>query len=404
MSFHLERTPEAPGNGVEDLRVLMISDVYFPRINGVSTSIQTFRESLAPLGAKVDLLVPEYPVPSLEPDHGLYRLNSFPLFFDAEDRMMSLRLPRALLSQLDSGRYDVIHVHTPFVAQILGQRLSRRLHCPMVVTHHTHFEEYLSHYLPWVPGKWLRSLAQSLARWQARRADAIVVPTESIRVMLQSYGIGQSLEVIGTGLPEDRYCRGDGLRFREAHGIDPKCPMLLFVGRVAHEKNIDFLLFALQVVRRSFPEVILVVAGEGPARAHLERLVSRLDLSNQVRFVGYLDRRGSLQDCYAAGDVFVFASRTETQGLVLLEAMAAGTPVVALAELGTRDILEPGRGSLIAPDDPQEFAASVCRLLGDMALRASLASEALNYAHTWSAEGRSAALLALYQSVTARAK
>jgi len=402
MSLRLDRSPRASANGVDILRILMISDVYFPRINGVSTSIQTFRESLALLGSEVDLLVPEYPLPSPEPDSGIYRLRSFPLFFDAEDRMMSLHLPRVLLAQLDARCYHVIHIHTPFVAQILGQRLSQRLNCPMVVTHHTHFEEYLSHYLPWFPESWLRSLAQSLARWQARRADVIVAPTESIRVMLQSYGIRKSLEVIGTGLPEDRYRQGDGLRFRQEYGIDSNRPMLLFVGRVAHEKNIDFLLYVLKTVRLQFPDVILVLAGEGPARAHLERLVRRLDLSNHVRFVGYLDRRDTLQDCYAAGDVFVFASRTETQGLVLLEAMAAGTPVVALAELGTRDILESGRGARIAPDDPEQFAAEVGRVLEDDELRTTLAAEASRYAHTWSADKRAVALLALYRAVMAR--
>lgn len=399
MSPRFDRSGECTAKEAGVFRILMISDVYFPRINGVSTSIQTFRASLATLGVEVDLLVPEYPAPFPESIGNTYRVRSFSLFFDAEDRMMSVVLPRDISLQLSSRQYDVIHIHTPFVAQILGQKLNRLLRCPMVVTHHTHFEEYLSHYLPWLPGKWLRSLALSLARWQARQADAIVVPTESIRTLLRHYGIRKPLEVIGTGLPEDRYRRGDGCRFRQAHGIDPKRTMLLFVGRVAHEKNIDFLLYVLLAVRRSFPEVILVVAGEGPAREHLERLASRLDLSSQVRFVGYLDRRDTLQDCYAAGDVFVFASRTETQGLVLLEAMAAGTPVVALAELGTRDILQPDCGALIAPDEPTQFAAEVCRLLNDADLYSQLVAQAAEYARTWSADERARSLLNLYRKL-----
>src|SRR5204862_4346478 len=116
------------------------------------------------------------------------------------------------------------------------------------------------------------------------------------------------------------------------------------------------------------------IAGEGPARESLAQLTRELHLDDSVRFVGYLDRDTSLLDGYAAADVFVFASRTETQGLVLLEAMAQGAPLVSTAALGTRSILKPGCGALIVPEQPQEFAAAVVRVLRDAGLRARLAA------------------------------
>ena len=124
-------------------------------------------------------------------------------------------------------------------------------------------------------------------------------------------------------------------------------------------------------VLASVPEALLLIAGEGPAREPLRRQVAHLGLDAQVHFAGYLERGSALLDCYAAADVFVFASRTQTQGLVLLEAMAQGAPVVSTAELGTRSILAPGCGALVVPEQPQEFAAAVVRVLRDAGLRAS---------------------------------
>ena len=160
-------------------------------------------------------------------------------------------------------------------------------------------------------------------------------------------------------------------------------PTLVYVGRVAHEKNIDFLLDMLVELRPRLPGVLLALAGEGPAVPHLRRRVRELGLADAVQFVGYLRRDGELQDCYAAGDLFVFASRTETQGLVLLEALALGVPVVALAVLGTREIVLPGRGACVAPDDPAGFAAVVSSLMHDPDARARMARAGPVFAAEW---------------------
>ena len=175
--------------------------------------------------------------------------------------------------------------------------------------------------------------------------------------------------------------------------------MLLYVGRVAFEKNVGFLLRVLPRVRRDIPDALLVVCGEGPALAKLTRLARALGLMEAVRFVGYLDRTTHLLDCYRAADAFVFASRTETQGLVLLEAMALGVPVVSTAVMGTRDIVGPERGALVAADDEEDFAEKVVRLLRDRALRARLSAEGREYARTWSATALALRMEAFYRWV-----
>jgi glycosyltransferase involved in cell wall biosynthesis len=195
---------------------------------------------------------------------------------------------------------------------------------------------------------------------------------------------------------------GDGVSFRARHGIAPGRPTLVHVGRVAFEKNIDFLLRMLVRVRSRIPDVLLVIAGEGPALQHLRRLAARLCIEESVLFVGYQDRKQALLDCYRAGDVFVFASHTETQGLVLLEAMALGVPVVAPAIMGTKDILGPRKGALVAGLDEVEFASKVVALLEDDALRERLGREAQGYAREWDARRMAERMAEFYAQVRER--
>lgn len=150
-------------------------------------------------------------------------------------------------------------------------------------------------------------------------------------------------------------------------------------------------------LRRLVPDVLLLIAGEGPAERHLRALAARLGLDAQVRFLGYLDRAAGLPGCYRADDAFVFASRTETQGLVLLEAMSLGVPVVSTAVMGTRDIVGPQRGAVAVGEDPVEFAAACARVLGDAALRARLGTEARAFAQGWSATATAGALAGFWQ-------
>jgi len=384
------------------VRILHVSDVYFPRINGVSTSIQTFRRELARLGHESTLVAPAYPAPH-EDDARTVRIASRAVPLDPEDRAMRLRPLRRLERQLAAEHFDLVHVQTPFLAHYAGIALARRRAIPVVATYHTLFEEYLFHYVRVVPRGVMRALARRISRAQCGALDAVIVPSTAMRETLERYGVRSRIAIVPTGIPLAEVCGGDGMRFRAARGIAPSRPVLLYVGRVAFEKNIEFLLRALALVRRDVPDALLVVCGEGPAEAKLARLARTLGLAEAVRFVGYLERTTHLLDCYRAADAFVFASRTETQGLVLLEAMALGVPVVSTAVMGTRDIVGPERGALVAAEHEEDFAAKVVRLLRDRGLRARLAAEGHEYARTWSANALALRMEAFYRSVLERA-
>ncbi len=218
--------------------------------------------------------------------------------------------------------------------------------------------------------------------------------------VLRGYGITVQAEVIPTGLQDKSFEAADGDAFRVKYGIPLDRPMLLYVGRVAFEKNIDFLLGMAKVLSDERPDVLLVVTGEGPAEKSLHQLAKSLNLDNNIQFIGYLNRETELNACYQSADVFVFASKSETQGLVLLEAMAQGTPVVAIAELGTASILIEGEGALIAPENTTEFANRVLQLLIYPDQREALGIRAREYAlEKWTAKVQAERLATFYQTL-----
>lgn len=374
----------------------MVSDVYFPRVNGVSTSIETFRQALAPGGVEVSLVVPRY---GNEPDQpGIVRIGARSIPRDPEDRLLAWSATRnAVLEQ--AAECDLIHIQTPFVAHYAGLKAARALGKPVLATYHTFFEEYLYHYAPFLPPAWLKGLARRFSRTQCNALDAVVVPSTAMRDRLAEYGVTQPMHVLPTGIPLSRFATGDRSRFRTALGVSEQRPVALFVGRVAHEKNIGFLIEAVAAARRRVPDLLFLITGEGPAEQALRKQAASLGLADCVRFLGYLDRQRDLPDAYAGADAFIFASRTETQGLVLLEAMAMGLPVVALAAMGTKDIMAPGRGGIAAPDDVNGFAIALSELLLDGALRCRLSDEARVYAREWADDRLAARLAVLYASL-----
>lgn len=380
------------------MRVLMVSDVYFPRVNGVSTSIATFRQALATQGVEVRLVVPRYGAE--DEVAGILRVPGRRVPSDPEDRLVQWGAMHRAVAAAAAG-CDLIHVQTPFVAHYAGLAAARRHRLPVLATYHTLFEEYLQYYARWVPAEWLKGLARRLSRQQCNALDAIVVPSTAMASRLASYGVTVPLQVLPTGIPLGRFAGGDGPAFRRTHGISPERPVALFVGRVAHEKNIGFLIEALATTRQQCPSVLLLITGEGPAMADLQRQAAALGLGDGVRFVGYLDRERELPDCYAAADAFVFASRTETQGLVLLEAMAAGLPVIGLAAMGTTDILAPGRGCFVPPDQPQGFGAMLAHFFNHPQAWGHLRREARAYAEEWSDDAMAARLATLYRQLAA---
>lgn len=382
----------------------MISDVYFPRINGVSSSIATCRDSLRALGHDVTLIAPAYPS-GRQDEHWVMRIPSRAVWGDPEDRMMKYRAIMALAPVLRRMNFDIVHIQTPFVAHYAGLRLARLLCLPVIATCHTNFEEYLGCYIRFLPDNLLRRFTRRIFASQGNAVDALVAPSTAMLDKVRNYGVNAESCVIPTGIDLEHFKEGNGTYFRHILGIEPGRRTLLYTGRVAHEKNIDFLIQVVAEIRNKLPDILLIITGEGPAEAHLRNLATRLGVEDNVLFVGYLDRKRTLLDCYAAADIFVFSSHTETQGLVLLEAMAMGLPVVAFARMGTRDILRDGMGALIAADnDCADFSAKVMHLLCNHRARYEQRKRAREHALSWSNDACTERLFDFYSKIIAKSE
>jgi hypothetical protein len=323
--------------------------------------------------------------------------------FDPEDRVMSRSALRRTLVAVPPERCDLVHIQTPFLAHYAGIKLARERGVPVLATCHTYFEDYLHHYMPLLPdfaGAWL---ARTVMTSQLNAVDAVVSPSEPVRKRLLEYGVTRPIHVIPTGMTEDRFVPGSPQRFREQFGFAPEQRIVLNVGRVAHEKNLGFLLRMFALVARRDARAVLVIAGEGPARRALQNEAEKLGIGPRTRFIGNLDRERTLNDCYAAASVFVFASRTETQGLVLLEAMAQGRPVVSTACLGTRSVLTSGSGACVVEESEGDFATAVCAVLKEPDRARLMGEKGRTWAGQWSSASLAERMAQLYRELHARA-
>ena len=384
------------------MKILMLSDVYFPRVNGVSTSIRTGARWLHEHGHEVTLVAPDYGAAPEEPFE-VIRVPARTIFFDPEDRFIHERALRAAYRTLAQRRWDVQHIHTPFQAHRLGVWLARRDGVPAVESYHTYFEQYVAHYLPFLPAGVLRASSRWLSRKLCNAVDHLIVPSEQMAQVLTGYGVTVPHTVLPTGIDLRTFAGGDGAAFRARHHIAPGRPVIATVSRLAREKNIDFLLEVVAEVRREIPDLLFLIAGEGPDAPRLKERTQALGLQENVRFFGNLERETELLDCYRAADVFVFASPTETQGLVLIEAMALGVPIVSTAVMGTASVLRHARGALVAPESVPEFAGAVQQLLRSPAERQRLSLLARDDAGAWSVPALMTRTERLYESL-ARAR
>jgi glycosyltransferase involved in cell wall biosynthesis len=332
------------------MRVGFFTEVYHPVVNGIVASVDGLADGLRGLGHDVYLFAPH--VPGYEEQDGpVYRMPSLPLPVSAPYRLtlplVSRRNRHAIVNRL-----DVLHAHSPFVTGWMSVRYARRLRIPLVYTYHTRLEEY-AHYVPFEPNA-TRRAASTLTRNFANLADAVIVPTAAMRELLLEIGVTARVEVIASGIDLRRFGAGKrSAQLRASLGVRDGERLMLLVSRLAREKNVDVLIDAIALCRTP---VHLIIAGDGPERESLQQRAAELGVPDRVTFVGQVER-DSLPDLYACADAFVFPSLTETQGLVLAEALAAGTLVIAADAVQIRDVLG-GAGRAIAAE-PHAFAAAM---------------------------------------------
>lgn len=277
--------------------------------------------------------------------------------FNGSDFSVALPALSILGSHLEACRPDIVHSHHPYLLGNTAVRIAGRLGCPLVFTHHTMYEHYV-HYVPTGANR-LREFVITLVTGYCNLCDCVIAPSASVAAILRERGVQTPVEILPTGVDVPRFEHGDGPAFRRSHRIPKKAFVAGYVGRLAPEKNLAFLANAVSThMLRSRCGHFLVV-GAGPSAKEIREVFVRKGIRNRLHLVGSLEGQ-DLVDAYHAMDVFVFASCSETQGMVLTEAMAAGRPVVALDAPGVREVVRDGHnGRLLSPTRGEDFAAAI---------------------------------------------
>jgi len=392
------------------LRIAFFADAYHPRISGQVTSLDEFCKGLTERGHEVRIVCPEYPAERMEGHRDLFptiRVPSGTAIVSRDDRLGQPWRGYYALKKLKAFDPQAVHIQTEFSIGAMGRRYARRRGFPILSTCHTHYEMYMKGYFPLLPEFISRSGARTWLRNIYARDNLIIAPTRIIRDVMKSYGIDSEYEVIPTGVDEQIFQPrpAEAAAFRRSlaesePGFD-KGSLLVYVGRIGKEKNLDLLAQAMVRIVREEPDTHLLLVGDGPRKEELQETFRTLGLGGNVAWRGFMDR-DSLPAVYTAADIFVFPSKTEAQGLVTIEAMLCGTPVVGVNMMGSAEILEGDIGGLLAEDDADDFAAKTLSLIRNPALRAAKADQAREHAKHWTT-GRSCDLMeSLYKRLFMR--
>ncbi|MBP2382346.1 glycosyltransferase family 4 protein [Brachybacterium sacelli] len=403
MNLTRMRPAERTGTPQRPVRVLLTTDWWEPVVNGVVASVATLRRELLALGCDVRVLTLSQGMRTRS-EEGVYRIGSVSagLFYDRA--RIGMPGSRRVLREIVRWGPDVIHSQCEFSTHVWARRIARTLGAPLVHTYHTIYEDYTHYYSP------SRTVGRKVVATFSRRVlagtDAVIAPTAKVARLLDGYGVHRPLHVVPTGLDLQRFRparsaaeRADVAALRERLCITAEQKVLVSVCRLAKEKNLDEVLDLVAAADRE--DTVLVLVGEGPYREELEAHAEALGIADRVRFAGVVDP-AEVQRWYRIGDAFVSASRSETQGLTFIEALASGLPLLCRRDPSLASVVIAGRTGW-QYETSAEFSARLETLLDDPALRRTMSAEAAEHARaTCGASEFGRAVLAVYQQVLRR--
>lgn len=383
------------------MRICHFTNTFLPHVGGVARAVQTMLEDQRRARHRALVVAPEFDEgPAIRAiERHVARIPALTRFNNSD---FSVRLPlaAALSERLSHFRADLIHAHHPFLLGDTALREAANRQVPVVFTHHTLYERY-THYLP-VESEALGNFAAEVATRFANRCAAVVAPSESVRDLIVSRGVTVPVHAIPTGIDGRRFAAGQGKRARARLGIPADAPVLGHLGRLAPEKNLPFLARAIARALKERPAARALIVGDGPSREEMDKIFAEAGVAERVVFAGKLTGPRLLDAC-AAMDLFAFASTSETQGLVLAEAMAAGAPVVALDASGVREVVHDGENGRLLPEDASadDLAGALADALKNRARLARWIEAARATASGLDRAKTSARLIELYKELVA---
>lgn len=379
------------------MRVAFFTECYHPTVNGVVISVSTFARELRHLGVNVAIIAPRTPG-YVDDEPNVYRL---PARSHKTRPDYPIAMPRGKLIApiLEKERPQLIHTHSPFVMGAAAYMWAKRLKVPLVFTFHTLYEKY-THHIPYLPQPLLKVVAKKYSRAFAGRAACVIAPSRGIKQMLISDGVRTRIEALPTGI--DLSLAENPQPVRHRWSIPPAARLLLYAGRLAPEKNLEMLLKSMRIVVEREPAAHLLLVGDGPSSSALRTLAEELGIARWVHFAGTVPRT-DVFNCAAEADLFLFPSVTDTQGLVVAEAMVSGAPCVAVNSAAVLGLVQNGVNGLLTANDAASLASAVGSLLEDEEQRQRMSKAARETVASLSAEAAARRLAAIYAELIGQA-
>lgn len=378
------------------MKIAFFCDAYLPTRNGVATSAHTTAQELRARGHRVVIFAPRY-TDYIDADPDVVRFaaghwfknRDFPVAWPFASRIA----PRTAM-RFRREKFDIVHVHSPFVLGGMGAHWAKFHFIPLVWTFHTLYHHY-AHYSITPP-----HASRAYILWRVRqmleKCDRVIAPSMAVERVISKLCPEAQTRVLPTGVDVERFASGQRQPTRAQLGLSDDEIALLYVGRLAPEKNLGFLLRSLAPVLKNRAAKLVMVGG-GPDLESCRKLAHTLGVGERVIFPGFIEPT-SVPDYYAACDVFTFASRTETQGLSIAEALCAGLPCVVVNAMGAAEALENEGDGFLVPPQQTRFREAVERLICEPELRAQMSARARERAPQFAMENRVAQLISLYRS------
>ena len=370
------------------MKIAIVTEGYKPFINGVIVSIDLFAKQFRKMGHEVYIFAPSYPDHE-EDEEYIIRLKSIPSIV-----YENVRIPLPTYIKMDSLfskiGFDIVHIQHPLIFGQLVKRLVKKYNIPLVFTHHSFYENY-SHYIP-LPQKFIKKMAIKLSVDFSNSCDLVVTPTKTVKEVLRERGVTTSIEVIPTGINFKIFDRATGDYIREKHGLNKNDKILLYIGRMSKEKNLNLLLDSFSLITFDFPNTYLMLVGDGPERKKMEKKARKLNIDNKAIFVNS-QPYNEIPNYYKASDLFLFPSIADTQGLAVLEAMASALPVVAARSMCIEEMDIDKKAGYLTPNSPVKFSKRINELLSDKKRYEEFSKNSVKIAQKYSHEDSASLLI-----------
>lgn len=347
------------------MKIALFTDTYFPQVNGVATSVKILADHLRLGGHEVIVFAPKISDVKSDKEENVIRIKSVKVFPNIDEIRLPIVLKKSL-EEINNFDFDIVHAHGNGLFCLFGYFAARRKGVPFVLTFHTFMTDY-AHYI-YAPKRIGKGVMVGILKFFASLADSIITPSEKMKKKLVSLGVKKEITTIPNFIEIDRFSAKNTGFVQKFLSLPAKTPVLLFVGRVAKEKNIKFLIDTFSKIHDKNSAVHLAIVGDGPQRKEMEEHARKLHIDAYVHFMGIV-KRDLMPKIFASSTMFVFPSTSEVHPMVVLEAADSGLPLVVAADEAFKDLVEDGKNGYVLPVESEQFAQKVLELLEDGAKR-----------------------------------